>query len=97
MPRKQRYLHVLFDFKKAFNKVSHSLLWSKLIQIGIGGRFLNLLKAMYSQVKSCVRAGDSLTKAFDFKRGVRQGCLHSPMLFALFMNDLKNNILHARR
>ena len=51
------------DFKKAFDKVSHSLLWSKLIQIGIGGRFLNLLKAMYSEVKSCVRAGDGLTKA----------------------------------
>ena len=48
---------------------------------------------MYFQVKSCVRAGDGLTNTFDFQRGVRQGCPLSTILFALFMNDLENNLL----
>ena len=36
------------DFKKAFDKVSHALLWHKLMQFGPGGKFLALVRAMYA-------------------------------------------------
>ena len=48
---------------------------------------------MYSKVKSCVRANDGLTEFFPYNKGLRQGCLLSPLLFALTLNDLNNFLL----
>ena len=59
---KKKPLYVcLIDFKKAFDKVSHALLWQKLVNYGIDGKFINIIKSMYSKVKSCVRSNDGLT------------------------------------
>ena len=63
---KKKKLYVCFvDFRKAFDKVSHSLLRAKLIKYGIGGKFMKIIISMYEQVKSCVRARSGLT---DFSR-----------------------------
>ena len=44
------------DFCKAFDKVSHSILWMKLFKYGISGKFMTLVKSMYEQVKSSVKS-----------------------------------------
>ena len=93
---KNKRLYVCFvDFRKAFDKVSHSVLWAKLLKYGIEGKFVNIIKSMYEQVKSCVRGKTGLTDLFQYKRGVRQGCLLSPILFALFLNDLQDNLFEG--
>ena len=60
---KKKPLYVCFvDFKKAFDKVSHVLLWQKLASYGIDEKFINIIKSMYSKVKSCVRSNEGLTE-----------------------------------
>ena len=62
---KKKPLYVCFvDFKKAFDKVSHALLWQKLVNYGIDGKFIKIIKSMYFKVKSCVRSNEGLTEFF---------------------------------
>ena len=64
-----------------------------MLNCGTEGKVLDLIKSMYSKVKSCVRSNSGLTDLSLYKRGLRQGCLLSPLLFALFLNDLNDIIL----
>ena len=86
---------VFIDFKKAFDSVCRDLLWSKLqLKFNISGPFLQLLKGMYmyTSVSSCVNVNGTLTEWFDIQTGVKQGCVLSPILFSMFINDLIEDI-----
>ena len=86
-----RRLYCAFvDYSKAFDLVNRSALWHKLIQQGVGGKILTVIKNMYLEAKSCVRANGSLSDFFDILTGVRQGENLSPTLFAMFLNDFKD-------
>ena len=76
------------DFKKAYDTINRSLLWKRLSDIGISGRMFQAVKSLYTTVKSCVRLNSYRTDWFDVNCGLRQGCVLSPLLFNLFINDL---------
>ena len=63
-----------------------------LCQNGLSGKFLNALGAIHKFVVSCVRIGGRLTEFFDCPAGLRQGCILSPMLFPLFINEIASSI-----
>ena len=48
----------------------------------------DLIKNLYYNSTGSVRIGDFQTQPFQYARGVRQGCILSPLLFYLFINDL---------
>ena len=62
-------------------------LW-RLAQINVGGNFYDLIKNLYDNSTGSVRIGDFKTQSFQYARGVRQGCILSPLLFNLYINDL---------
>ena len=68
--------------------MNRNLLWSKLSQLGISGKMFSNLKAIYNNVKCSVRINGHLTDWFSVNTGLKRGCLLSPVLFNLFMNDL---------
>ena len=76
------------DFSKAYDSIPRDKLWSKLKQIGLCGRLYNALISLYKTVKSCVRINGISTDFFDVKCGLKQGCLLSPLLFNLYIDDL---------
>ena len=51
---------------------------------------LNVLKSMYSKLKSCIKCKTGLTDYFNCTVGTRQGCVTSPIIFLLFINELIN-------
>ncbi len=66
---KQRNFFACFvDFKKAFDSIWHEGLYLKLIDSGIGGKFYDLIKWMYTASHCAVKIGNQRTEFFP--RGV---------------------------
>ena len=76
------------DFSKAFDRVNRNILWSKLNSYGLNGKILKVLQSLYSNVKCCIRINNRNTDLFEVSTGVKQGCLLSPILFSMYINDL---------
>ena len=90
---KKRLFACFVDYAKAFDSVSRSALWSKLLSYGIKGSILDVIKSMYRDIKSCVSLQNNKSQFFTSHRGVRQGENLSPLLFSLFVNDLEEFML----
>jgi hypothetical protein len=76
------------DFKKAYDNINRNILWKRLYDIGVCGKMLSAVQSLYVSMMSCVRVNSFKTEWFDVKCGLRQGCILSPLLFNLFINDL---------
>ena len=76
------------DFRKAFDSVPRDLLLTKLFNMGVTGKFFNILRHIYTTDKACIKMGQSRSDFFNLDIGVRQGCILSPLLFNLFLSDL---------
>ena len=80
------------DFSKAFDTVNRDILQDKLLKLEIGGRFLRVLNAVYSETINCIRLNEKDSGWFHTKSGVKQGDTISPTLFSIYVNDLLKDI-----
>ncbi len=69
-----------------------SCLWYKLQRVGIKGKIMNALQSLYDGVECCVRVNGAMTGWFSVDNGLKQGCGISPTLFAIYVNDLAQEI-----
>jgi hypothetical protein len=76
------------DYRKAFDSVTHSKLWGILRKMGVSGTVVNLLKNLYKGQEATVRVENHLTDWFTIKKGLRQGCLVSPMCFNFYSEEV---------
>ena len=83
------------DFKKAYDRVDRSKLWRCLENKGLNGRLIDFLKAVYTKLSYEVKVGEEFSEQFGVTNGLRQGCVLSPLLFALYINSLINELKKA--
>ena len=59
-----------------------------LIKVGIGGTYLNIIKAIYDKSTANITVSGKRLKAFPLNSGTRQGCPLSPLLFNIVLEAL---------
>jgi len=80
------------DAMKAFDRVNRNCLWYKLLKLGVHGKFYSAVKSLYENNRSCVSVNGHFSEMFSVNSGVKQGCVLSPTLFSVFINDLVQDI-----
>nr|XP_006815364.1 PREDICTED: RNA-directed DNA polymerase from mobile element jockey-like [Saccoglossus kowalevskii] len=85
-------LHALSISKKAFDSIWHVGLLHKLRNNRVTGKVYNIIKAIYTNSTGCVKVKNGLTNTFPIEKGIRQGDGLSPLLFNIYLNDIKSHI-----
>ena len=90
---KRKKVNLAFlDLAKAYDSVCRETLWKKLEKMGFGGKFLEALKSLYKGDFVTCDANGVTSKPVYLRRGLRQGCSLSPILFALYVADMSKEL-----
>lgn len=81
---------IYLDYAKAFDKVDHQLLLQKLDLYGIKGKLYNWIKSFLSNRYQTVVVDGHHSEAMPVLSGVPQGSVLGPILFIMYIDDLKN-------
>ena len=76
------------DVSKAFDRVNHFALFSKLMDRFLPVNLIALFSNWYSKSFAMVSWHGSLSRSFPLYAGVRQGGIMSPILFAIYVDSV---------
>jgi hypothetical protein len=80
------------DAKKAFDSVNRTCLYYKMMSMGVKGKIYKAVKSLYEDFRCTVRVNNLYTDFFSIPNGLKQGCVISPTLFKIYINDLASEL-----
>jgi sorting nexin-29 len=79
------YLQFL-DYKRAYDSVDRSKLWSILESYDVQQNLINAIKSLYKNTEICIRISDTkISEAVTVNVGLCQGCGLPPVLFNIYI------------
>jgi hypothetical protein len=86
--RKEKTFACFIDVQKAYDTVWQDGMFKRLYDVGVKGKVWRLLRRWYSETESVVLVGGEETRAFKLKQGVKQGSVLAPVLYAVFLDGV---------
>ncbi len=81
-------MRILFvDFSSAFNTIIMDTLQNKLTQLSVPTSVCQWITSFLTDGQQLVRLGKFSSSTRTISTGAPQGCILSPLLFSLYMND----------
>lgn len=83
---------ICLDQEKAFDRVSWSYMFNTLTAFGFDENFLRWIRLLYNDVSSSVIVNNYISESFPIRRGVRQGCSLSSLLYVICYEPFAHKI-----
>jgi len=90
--RKSKLYVAYIDYLVAFDSVDRDCLWFVLQKVKTSTKMIRMLQGIYNSVSSCVRWGSEVSEFFDCPAGLKQGCMLSPLIFSLLINEVADKV-----
>src|SRR3712207_2223216 len=90
--KNKNHMIISIDAEKAFDKIQNPFMIKPLNKIHIEGKYLNIIKAIYAKPTANIILNGEKLKAILLRRGIRQGCPLSLLLFNIVLEVLARAI-----
>jgi Reverse transcriptase (RNA-dependent DNA polymerase) len=89
--KKDLYM-IFIDLEKAYDKIPKNIMWWALKRKLVPTKYVTLIKDMYTNVVTCVRACDGESDTFSIKIELHQGSALSLYILTLVMDEITKDI-----
>jgi len=94
---KENRLYAFFaDLCAAFDNVDREILWRELKERNIEEGLIRKIEKIYECTEVLVKTEEGCTESFRTRKGVRQGCVLSPILFNMYMAGLSEELRNRK-
>jgi hypothetical protein len=91
-------LYLMFvDFEKAFDSINRNKVWEVMNRYGMLWHIINLIKKLYDGSTCQVLHEGKLSDTIGVNTGVRQGCILSPIIYLIVMDNVMNKVMLAKK
>ena len=73
--------------------MDRKILWQVLEDLGYGGKIVKFFMEKYQDTSTTVNLGGVETTKIPVEVGLKQGCVLSPMLFSLYLQELGEELM----
>ncbi len=82
----------LLDITKAYDCVNRNILWKVMEQMGDPEKLMSNISASYQNPSMVLQFQDNKSEPFQMTIGLKQGCMMSPILFAIYIAELGHTL-----
>lgn len=79
---------MFIDYEKAFDRLNHGNMWEAFRRKGLPEKTIGLIEAQYRAFSCRVMHNGVLSDPIRVVAGVRQGCILSPLLFLIVIDEI---------